>query len=511
MKNKSHLYILIILLASFLLCSCSHEESNVNIDHSFKVAKNVEYDIEDFDKVKFNSSSNLDLGFYEGEVWIKLDITGTKTPASYVVLCNDLINRNYKFYKLDRGKNVFIPQKDIDLEKYDHRSYQFSKPNFKIDLNPNEKATFLISTTSDGRILQASPLLITIDQFMSIKQQTLIFDIIFYSFVVILLIINFLYFRLVRKDIQYYYAAYILSGCLMYLFVEGRLYGLGINHSVIDHLMFISIRTWVLFGLLFTLNFLETKKNYPRYYRLTTLTLFLTIGITTIYQLVCYSFSISTLHQFENIIGFVWIIFSLATVGIAFKKNKVLSAYYLIPYSVFLLFVSLGLIDSHKTMLPGDPFSYFKIGTILEFIGFTYFISLLIKENFCKTESLESELNQKQVLLQKKEQILASNSVFVGSLKLVENSLSSENDWEQFKVRFIELNPQFYNRLFQNHPNLSKSEIRLLTLIKVGYSQKEIANILNIAPNSVKKARSRVRKKMRLDKELEIFNYLESL
>ncbi|MEZ4938834.1 MAG: 7TM diverse intracellular signaling domain-containing protein [Crocinitomicaceae bacterium] len=509
MKNSKYHYIIFILLVSYFFNSCSDAQSP-KVDYTFQVAKDVKKDISEFDEVEFSAESNLDLGFYKGEVWIKLDITNGNIPVSYVVLCNDLINHNYRFYKLDKEKGAFIPQNKVDLEKYDHRSYHFAKPNFKIDLAQNEKSTFLITTNSDGRILQATPQLVGMDDFQSIKQQILIFDIVFYCFVVLLLIVNLFYFRLVRNDIYHYYAAYILAGCLMYLFVEGRLYGLGVSNSLIDHFMFIAIRIWILSSLLFTLNFLETKKTNPRYYRFIILLLFLTLGGTTLYQLAFFNSSIATLHEFENIIGFIWILLSLATVGVAFKKRKTLSIYYLVAYSTFLLFVTLGLLDSHTTMLPGDPFSYFKIGTILEFIGFTFFISLLIKKNFLRAEILESKLSQNRKTLLGKEKILSSKNHLVGIFKLVENSFSNESDWDDFKERFNSLNPNYLSSLLEKHPDLSKHEMRLLMLIRIGYSQKEIANILSIAPDSVKKARSRVRKKLFLEENTDLNLYLKS-
>ncbi|MFI1771959.1 7TM diverse intracellular signaling domain-containing protein [Thalassobellus citreus] len=511
MKNKRNLNILLILLVSIIFSSCSHEKL-INVDYSFKVAKDVKHSIHDFNKVDFTSDNNLDLGFYTGQIWIKLEIENGRNLESIIVLCNDLINHNYRFYKLNKKNQSFIPQKELDIEKYDHRSYLFAKPNFKIDLEPYEKGTFLISTTSDGRILQATPKLVSIDEFVSIKQQVLIFDIVFYCFVILLLIINLLYFRLVTSNIYLFYAAYIISGCLMYLFVEGRLYGLGLSNFIIDHLMFISIRVWIISSVLFTLNFLETKKTNPSYYKFIILMLLITLGGTTIYQLLFYDFSISTLHQFENIIGFVWILLSLTTVSIAFKKRKTHSIYYLISYSAFLLFVTFGLLDSHTTILPGDPFSYFKIGTILEFIGFTYFISLLIKKRLLKTEKLAYELSQNHKnILEKEKLLIARNNDLVNVLKVVENSFSNEADWDNFKERFKLLNPNFISTLSTKYPNLTKSEIRLLTLIRIGYSQKEIATILNIAPDSVKKARSRVRKKLNLEDKEQLNTYIKNI
>jgi DNA-binding CsgD family transcriptional regulator/uncharacterized membrane protein YwzB len=508
LKIKLQTQVIFLLLASFFFTSCS-DPSPIEAEYAFQTARDVNQDVKDYQKVKFSDSQQLDLGFYEGTVWIKLQISNTDKAQTFVVLCNDLINHNYRFYKFDSINKTFKSiNKNLDIEKYDHRSYTFAKPNFKIELKPNEKATYLITTNSDGRILQATPRLLDMDQFQSIKLQMLLFDILFYSSILLLLLVNLFYFRLIRSDIYYYYGAYILSGCLMYLFVEGRLYGLGWSNAVIDHLMFIAIRVWILSSLLFTLKFLETKTTNPKYYRFILILLAITLGFTCIYQLVFHDFSISTLHQFENLIGFVWILLSLLTVGIAFKKRKQLSIYYLISYLVFLFFVTLGLIDSHTTILPGDPFSYFKIGTIFEFIGFTYFITLLIKQKLKNNEKLEDELTENKSKLEEKEKVLASNINLVSVLKMIENSFSNEADWNEFTERFNTLNPNFFSNLLSNHPDLSKSEIRLLALIRIGYSQKEISNILNIAPDSVKKTRTRVRKKLYLDEKDELNAYL---
>jgi hypothetical protein len=216
------------------------------------------------------------------------------------------------------------------------------------------------------------------------------------------------------------------------------------------------------------------------------------------------------LHQTENIIGFLWILLSLIILAMSYKKRKLESNYYLISYTVFLFFVSLGLIDSHTTMLPGDPFFYFKIGSILEFIGFTYFITVLVKQKLVLNEKLQLELEEKRNLLHEKEQVLASNTSLVSVFKLIENSFSNDADWNDFQVRFESLNTNFISSLLLAHPLLTKSEIRLLTLLRIGYSQKEIANIINIAPDSVKKTRSRIRKKLGLQEMEDLNTYLKS-
>ena len=91
------------------------------------------------------------------------------------------------------------------------------------------------------------------------------------------------------------------------------------------------------------------------------------------------------------------------------------------------------------------------------------------------------------------------------------NSFSTEAEWQDYLQKFKELNPTFLEQLLKGYPNLTKSEIRLLILMKLGYSQKEIASILFIAPDSVKKARSRVRKKMNLAENKNLKEVLAQL
>jgi DNA-binding CsgD family transcriptional regulator len=150
-------------------------------------------------------------------------------------------------------------------------------------------------------------------------------------------------------------------------------------------------------------------------------------------------------------------------------------------------------------------------------------MTVLIKKKLKQTEHLENELleNRKQLqtaseALEEKGKILSTKTNIektdlIGIFKILENSMSTEIEWDEFKLKFEELKPEFHEKLLAHQPNLSKAEIRLLTLIKIGYSQKEIANILSIAPDSVKKARSRVRKKISLPENVslkELFSQL---
>lgn len=67
------------------------------------------------------------------------------------------------------------------------------------------------------------------------------------------------------------------------------------------------------------------------------------------------------------------------------------------------------------------------------------------------------------------------------------------------KLRFSNLAEE--NRLRRKYPNLSAYDMQLCTYLRANLSTKEIATMLNITPDSVKKAKHRLRKKLMLNPE----------
>lgn len=75
-------------------------------------------------------------------------------------------------------------------------------------------------------------------------------------------------------------------------------------------------------------------------------------------------------------------------------------------------------------------------------------------------------------------------------------------------MHFRKIHPQFINRLEKKHPELTQNELKLCIFLKLKLSHKEIAEILHVKPESVRKAKSRMRSKMGLKTDKEIIGYL---
>ena len=84
-------------------------------------------------------------------------------------------------------------------------------------------------------------------------------------------------------------------------------------------------------------------------------------------------------------------------------------------------------------------------------------------------------------------------------VKEVDLSFKQDKDWEEFKVFFESVDPDFYPKLQKLVPDLTPTELRLCTLLRLNMSSKNIAAILKVAPDSIRIARYRLRKKMPLE------------
>ncbi|WP_044203066.1 tetratricopeptide repeat protein [Flammeovirga sp. OC4] len=73
--------------------------------------------------------------------------------------------------------------------------------------------------------------------------------------------------------------------------------------------------------------------------------------------------------------------------------------------------------------------------------------------------------------------------------------------WNEFDKRFIDVNKDFYDNLKSNYPELTSTELKHCALIKLHFSAKEMAQLLNISINGVNTSRYRIRKKLGLERE----------
>lgn len=145
-----------------------------------------------------------------------------------------------------------------------------------------------------------------------------------------------------------------------------------------------------------------------------------------------------------------------------------------------------------------------------------------------QNEKLETELTHKGKELASAAMMLINHSEFLKNLResiqslmlngkinrtegnelleMIGKSISEEDEWSLFQNNFDLIHENFFRNLKEKYPSLTPTDLKLCSLLRLNYSSKEIADMLNISIRGVEAARYRLRKKLNL---LETDNLVE--
>lgn len=93
-------------------------------------------------------------------------------------------------------------------------------------------------------------------------------------------------------------------------------------------------------------------------------------------------------------------------------------------------------------------------------------------------------------------------------IRLIDNTLGVDKDWENFKVFFEQVHQDFFDQLKVQYPELTGSDLKLCALVRLNLSMKETSALLGISAESVKTARYRLRKKLNLNSGENLMDFL---
>lgn len=93
-------------------------------------------------------------------------------------------------------------------------------------------------------------------------------------------------------------------------------------------------------------------------------------------------------------------------------------------------------------------------------------------------------------------------------IRLFDKQLSSEDDWQTFETHFDQAHQDFINRLKDAYPHLTQSDLKLCAYLRLNISSKEIAHLLNISLRGVEVRRYRLRKRLNLNTEENLYEFL---
>ena len=93
-------------------------------------------------------------------------------------------------------------------------------------------------------------------------------------------------------------------------------------------------------------------------------------------------------------------------------------------------------------------------------------------------------------------------------IRVLNEEEKMNEDWEQFAIHFNKVHSDFLITLKENYPQLSAHELKLCAYLRMNLSSKEIAQLMNISVRGVEISRYRLRKKLALPTEVNLFQFL---
>jgi len=86
-----------------------------------------------------------------------------------------------------------------------------------------------------------------------------------------------------------------------------------------------------------------------------------------------------------------------------------------------------------------------------------------------------------------------------------------KNAWKEFETRFENVHQDFYRVLTELHPELTPTEIKICSLIRLNMTTKDIAVLTNRSIRTIEGNRTHIRKKLDLSPETSLTGYLLSI
>jgi DNA-binding CsgD family transcriptional regulator len=93
--------------------------------------------------------------------------------------------------------------------------------------------------------------------------------------------------------------------------------------------------------------------------------------------------------------------------------------------------------------------------------------------------------------------------------KIINSGLNSQTEEWKRAMSSLKLSQQgFFKRLLEKYPNLTPNDLRLCSYLRMNFSTKEIAKLLNISDRAVEISRYRLRRKMNLPHDANLTEFL---
>ncbi len=134
---------------------------------------------------------------------------------------------------------------------------------------------------------------------------------------------------------------------------------------------------------------------------------------------------------------------------------------------------------------------------------------LMTQQDFSEKTRILDEIKEKLSELEMIFRAKGNTSEKISELSTFK--ILTDDDWEKFKNLFEQIYKGFFFKLKNEIPGITNSELRLSALIKLNLNSNEIAQMIGISTESVKKTRQRLRQKMELKPSESLDDRIKSI
>ena len=119
-------------------------------------------------------------------------------------------------------------------------------------------------------------------------------------------------------------------------------------------------------------------------------------------------------------------------------------------------------------------------------------------------------MEMKEILKVQKEQLGTRfpDKYYDNLVQKIDDNMSSQDDWKVFETNFERAHEQFMKTLNDRFKDLTPSDLRLCAFLRMNLSSKEIAPLLGISVRGVENHRYRLRKKLNLEADDNLTDYI---
>lgn len=93
-------------------------------------------------------------------------------------------------------------------------------------------------------------------------------------------------------------------------------------------------------------------------------------------------------------------------------------------------------------------------------------------------------------------------------VKSIDKDLAKADEWQKFELNFDQVHGNFITRFKESYPKLTPQELKFSAYIRMNLNTKEIANLLNISVRGVEIGRYRIRKKLNLERQDSLSDFI---